>query len=475
MAYASTAVGPLGLNYIPIDPHEALSRFLQTPLVDNGSDQRSDWMGNVIMLVPLGYLLAGWSAPRSSSRVRSMIGALGALILCFGLILAVKYAQLFFPPRTVTLNYILAQSLGSAIGVLLFGIMRTPLAEFGRGFGRLESLRVILRIYTVLVILFLLMPLDFALNGEDIAAQLARLPETFTAISGEGRPLMIRLLVNGASTLAMIPIGALLTIVDRGQPHVGRSATGATVLGFCLMLVVYALTALLLSGAASLPSVGFRVIGIAAGAWAMHRLARQNADQIRRGLRTLVPWVLPVYLLALVAVNGLLSREWMSLADAVNNLHPRALLPLYNYYIVTKPQAAKNIVAHAIMYAPIGFMIWLRVREGGGKVTAFVLAALLSAMIEAGRALRPGLEPDINTIPLAGIAALVTVMVMPVLWQVLEAVAIDGMTPTPLHPPRPRSGEASAESGAHDAGRRNRRQDRRPGAVGQATGDIEEY
>ena len=47
IAYASTIVGPLGVNFVPIAPSEALTRLLSIAYVQNGSDQRSDWMGNV--------------------------------------------------------------------------------------------------------------------------------------------------------------------------------------------------------------------------------------------------------------------------------------------------------------------------------------------------------------------------------------------------------------------------------------------
>jgi len=123
-------------------------------------------------------------------------------------------------------------------------------------------------------------------------------------------------------------------------------------------------------------------------------------------------------------VNGLLSLDWLSPATAAGGFYKLGIVPLFDYYIVTKAQAAKNIVAHVVMYAPIGVMMWLRAKNGGGGSTAFGLAAFLSAIVEIGRFFRPGLVPDINAIPLAGAAAWATAAAMPVLWRMLAAVAV---------------------------------------------------
>src|ERR1700727_3241539 len=102
-------------------------------------------MGNFLMLGPLGWLLAATFSPRfETRRALSATAALSVFILCVGFILAVKWAQLFFPPRTVTLNYVIAQSIGAAAGIMLAGRLRAPLAELSAGLGRLDRLLVAL-------------------------------------------------------------------------------------------------------------------------------------------------------------------------------------------------------------------------------------------------------------------------------------------------------------------------------------------
>src|SRR5271165_7647795 len=59
VVYSSVVVSPAGLHYVPLDPAAAWQKFLATPLLDNGSDQRPDWNANLLLTIPLGFLLTG--------------------------------------------------------------------------------------------------------------------------------------------------------------------------------------------------------------------------------------------------------------------------------------------------------------------------------------------------------------------------------------------------------------------------------
>src|SRR5580692_1289399 len=114
--YSSLMLGPDGLHYVPISAADAWQKFRAIRFIDNASDQRSDWIANMMMTIPLAYFVNSAFA-RQARWVRN---AALTLAICLVFVLAVKYAQLFFPPRTVTLNYIAAQSIGVLLGVWLF-------------------------------------------------------------------------------------------------------------------------------------------------------------------------------------------------------------------------------------------------------------------------------------------------------------------------------------------------------------------
>jgi hypothetical protein len=131
------------------------------------------------------------------------------LSCCLIFVLAIKYLQLFFPPRTVTLNYIEAQSLGVLFGVGLFWLTynrRLAWWQGLRGGGR-TSLMIACGIYAAALLLFFLFPFDFALSAEDFRERAAVPPHVLLSWPGEGLPTTLRVLLVMADAAATIPLG----------------------------------------------------------------------------------------------------------------------------------------------------------------------------------------------------------------------------------------------------------------------------
>jgi glycopeptide antibiotics resistance protein len=419
MLYSSTLVGPDGPNFVYRDPAQAFHAFLATRYVPHGSDQRADWIGNLLMLVPFGFVVAAALWP--ARAILRLPAALSAILICVATILAIKYLQLFFPPRTVTLNYILAQSLGAVIGCAACALWNQHIGQPVIHRDLVGAFVLALRLYTAALCLFILMPLDFALSAADLSAQWDRLPETLLILPGHDRPPAIRAVVIAMAVVAFIPVGMMLTFVRTGVYQVRRGLVSVTGLGLLLTAGLYAVSALVISAFPAAPAILYRTAGIVAGAAAISWLVRQDADVLRRRLGRLVPWLVLPYLAGVLLVNQLLSTHWRTPDDAIAQSYPLGILPLFDYYIVTKAEAAKNIVGHAVLYMPVGALLWLRY---GDRVAgpACLLAAVLSAAVELGRYLRPGLEGDINAIVVAGLAAWLAVRLMPGVWSMLRAL-----------------------------------------------------
>lgn len=424
MLYSSTIIGPAGMHFVPRDPIETFRSFLITPYVVHGSDQRADWIGNLMMLVPYGFLVAGAIWPRRAVwRIPAMLLALS---LCVLTVLSIKYLQLFFPPRTVTLNYIMAQSAGAAIGCACWAIWQAAIGGRSRRHDPVWMLVLALRIYAAALFIFVLMPLDFALDSHDLHLQLARLPDTLLVLPGNGRPPAVRFILLIVATAAFIPVGVLLAFVKNGVYRARRGYLGVAGLGLGITTGLYLLTAALISGYPVLPSVLYRTAGILVGAAAIKSLSRQDPRRLREDLRRLVPWLALPYLFGVLLVNRLLSAHWLSIPQAIEQAYPLGFLPLFDYYIVTKAEAAKNVIGHAVLYAPVGAMLWLRY---GKPNRAFALAGALSFGVEAGRYLRPGLQGDINAICVAGVSAMAVARLMPAAWSMIEALGRHSVEP----------------------------------------------
>ena len=228
--------------------------------------------------------------------------------------------------------------------------------------------------------------------------------------------------------------GCCLRTQPPTQPLTERSGVPATqppslaqvaATGTALLAILFGATLFVLSARVSVATFALRVLGVVAGAMLLRRLAAHDLRRLRYQVGRALPVLVPLYMLLLVYANGLLTRAWISPDQALAAFasDPRALLPLWNHYIVSKAHALQSDVVHVAMYAPIGVMLWLR--RGGTRRTALVggiLAALLSLAIELGRGLKPGLEPDFNEVAIGALAAALANRLMPVLWPVLLSI-----------------------------------------------------
>jgi VanZ family protein len=419
MVYLSLVLGPIGLHYVPISFAEAWHRFTHIGFVSHGSGERADWVGNLMMAVPLAYLLNsalnfGWEAPR---RAAAIVLTLAISVLT---ILAIKYGQLFFPPRTVTLNYITAQTLGAVLGVVLFQLSHTRLyPRLVHLFDNGDGLTIVLGAYTVWLIGYFLMPFDFVMSLGDLMARGLELTTILGSSPGEGRSGTYQFLVVVADTLALVPVGMFLAV--RGRQRTTRSlifrALGLMVLIFLAQLFV-------LGAKPFLVAVIYRMLGAVIGVLLIQRIKGKDLRKRHYYFSRYLPFALPVYLILVMFVSGLLTSQWVTIDEALNALEPRQFLPFWNFYIVSKARAAQSFVVEFLMFAPIGVMIWLR--RGfwsSGATFSGSLAFILSMLMELGRLMKPGLRPDFSDPIVAALGAAIAFKSMPTLWKMFEREA----------------------------------------------------
>jgi VanZ family protein len=412
--YSSLMLGPDGLHYVPISAAEAWRKFRAIRFIDNASDQRSDWIANMMMVTPLAYFVNG----ALGNQVRWVRNAALTLAICLVFVLAVKYAQLFFPPRTVTLNYIAAQSIGVLLGIGLFRfahrhLYRRLLAKYRAG----DGLVIVLGAYSILLTAYFLMPFDLALSPADLETRLATLP--ISVFPAAGRDSAYRAILVLADLAAAIPAGMFLAVTGRYMSFQGLIARG-----IAIIIPLTILSLFILSTTPFALSLVSRTMGVALGIWFMWSLKGKDLWKRHYRYAQYVPVAFPVYVALLVLVNGLLTEHWLSLDTAFARLEPRELLPLWSLYIVTKAEAARHAVETFAMFAPIGTMIWLR-RGFWSKGAGFsaVLAFLLAVALQFGRLMNPGLVPDVTDPFIAAFAAAATFRAMPELWKLFEQEA----------------------------------------------------
>ena len=415
--YCSVAVGPEGVHFVPLDPVDAWRSFLATPYQSYDPDQRADLIANLFMLVPLGFLVMG--AVRAEGGLSRWLADGLALAVCLVFVLALKYAQLFFPPRTVSINYIAAQWLGVLVGAGVFVALsawRRQLLSAIQA-GPRQILLIILWIYAVGLLLFVLFPFNFAVDAQELQSCFAELPRLLLSWPGTGRSVALRLILVPADLLATVPIGMLAAIAS-GR----RSLAWIMTMGLLVATTVAAVSIFVLSTSPSVASIGVRTLGIVVGANLINAVGRlPDLEAWPQRCARFVPVIACLYVLFVIVVNDLASRHWLGIREALANVDPLGLLPLWHYYIVSKSQAVESVVAHALCYGPIGVMIWLRRGNWPGNATmAAILGFVLSFAVEAARGMKPGLQPDINNIFVAVVAAALSAQLAPPLWRLLE-------------------------------------------------------
>lgn len=112
---------PLDFHALPLDA--ALARFQAVPWLDLGIGSRADWVANLLLFIPLAFIITG-ALVHGRGAVVLVVVSLLVLAVSFGLAIGIEFSQVFFPQRTVSQNDIAAETLGGILGVAawwLFG------------------------------------------------------------------------------------------------------------------------------------------------------------------------------------------------------------------------------------------------------------------------------------------------------------------------------------------------------------------
>ena len=108
---------PLDFHALPLD--QAWAQFRQLPMLQIGAEGRADWVANGVLYVPAGFLTVVVLGGGKGGLRRRFPRLAGAALFCIALALAVEFTQLFFPQRTFSRNDVIAEVIGSLVGILL--------------------------------------------------------------------------------------------------------------------------------------------------------------------------------------------------------------------------------------------------------------------------------------------------------------------------------------------------------------------
>ena len=87
---------------------DAWQAFMATPWLSLGVGSRADWVANILLYLVLAYFVTGAVWASRLGRVARMLLLGLVLTTVLAMAVGIEYLQLFFPPRTVSRNDLLA-------------------------------------------------------------------------------------------------------------------------------------------------------------------------------------------------------------------------------------------------------------------------------------------------------------------------------------------------------------------------------
>lgn len=397
----------------PAHPVDDFLTILSNRLV---IDSRSDSVANVILGVPLGFALLGLVAvDRNWPREKqAMFGAL-LLPACTLVAAGVEYSQLFMVSRTCSSSDILAQTIGSALGMgawVLFGQRVTDRARAVLTRTDVNTAERILIAYLALVLFIQTLPFDVSAKPKDLYHKFQDGKVQFVPF-GEFNGMNQAESWKHTAKLAKLaglffPIG-LLAARLKGRTerwNVLHVALAAIALGVCMELPQL----IIRSRSASMTDAIVGAFAAVSG-WYAARIHREGL-----ALPFFMSW--GIIWLAMMMPTVLPPPG----TPRLETPRPFNWIPILAAEEGSPLSALENTLTKLVLFGLLGILIaawWLppRVRRGrGGSVAvavaiAAVLGFVVSGLFEANQQWYESNLPDITDVLIGGIGAVLAVLV----------------------------------------------------------------
>ncbi|HEY8100304.1 MAG TPA: VanZ family protein [Burkholderiaceae bacterium] len=404
-------------SLVPLDYHykswdDAVQAFRHIRYLELGIDSRADWIANALLYIPLTFIWSAIAAQSPRAAVRT-IGLSAVLLISIALSIGVEFTQIFFPQRTVSLNDIIAEIIGSILGTVLWLGMGTRISRWlihlrnSHQVGRDAALTGALSLYLLAYVSYSLFPFDFVVSYAELSIRLAN-DHSAWLFSSASCSSASRCMANAlAELIAAIPLGVMIARMNAGRST--SHVIAAMIMGALLGLLIECAQLFLNSGVSQGVSVLTRSIGAGLGALAYQRCWAIQANHERftlRKLHLMALLITPIYLAGLIATQNWHFHDWLSWEAGLARLPQIHFLPFYYHYFTTETAALASLLRIAASYAPIGFILWMNSgsRQRGAQVSALV-AALMAAAFEFAKLFQTGLHPDPTNVLIAASAA----------------------------------------------------------------------
>jgi VanZ family protein len=406
------------LNFQHHSWDEAVEAFKNIRYLNLGIGSRADWVANILLFVPLAFVWLGalWHSTSVAWRIVAM---LFVLLACTGLSIAIEFTQIFFPPRTVSLNDIFAEIIGVALGIALWPVIGMRLEHLVRAVfqGGTIARYAVLVVYVLAYAALSLFPYDFLLTYEEWQAHLASDKVGWLFVPSCGGGCVWKLIPE---ILVFAPMG-ILGVIAFGKMQ-RYSLLLAAAVGMLLGVLIEGLQLTIASGISQGASIGSRAVGMMLGIWLAQSANSVDWFRVRQFAHgTLVLGMLP-YLIMLAWLSKWFSSSWLGMSEGMERFGHTHFLPFYYHYYTSEAVALVSLLFQAGLYLPIGAGMWFWDWVGqSGKskrslVWPAITAGLLASVVEGGKLFIAGQHSDPTNILIAAAAALAAYQLLQMLF-----------------------------------------------------------
>lgn len=388
---------PLDLTPVPLE--RAWSIFQHIPMLKLGVESRADWIANGVLYVPVGFLTAHLLLQLSVARRRLPVLAVTGLF-SFVLATSIEFAQIFFPPRTVSLNDLFAECLGSLIGLVLamrYSDWFRTLLHTVIGNPRQLALRLF-EAYFVGYVAFSLFPYDVLLSGAEIG-QKFRGNGWGWLIADAGLGKIQIVLKLFPEVVLTFPIGIYLGYRSSHRPATFKKAI---LIGLVLGTLTEIAQLFIASGVSQGLSVATRIAGICGGLALWQRRANWSPKRLAAIVRRYAILLGSTYLWILLELNGWFSHRWNGVDFAASRLGKLHFMPFYYHYFASESRALVSLTLVCLTYLPIGLLTW---SIQGKPSQAFIYAMFTAGFVETGKLFLDDMHPDPTNVLLGALAS----------------------------------------------------------------------
>ncbi|MFZ5830300.1 MAG: VanZ family protein [Planctomycetota bacterium] len=439
------------LNFRPLSWEDTLARFREIPYLKLGVASRADWVANILLFVPLGFFYTGSVCLDRRGRLGAAFVA-GVVTLAGTMAsVAIEFTQIWFPGRTVSINDVVAETIGAAAGSMLWLVVGQAAVDWVRAYSTAhhskQQLDWLLEAYLLGFVIYSLLPLDLTISVGELVRKFH-----------EGRIVVVpfedfrwgweELFGLCRDIAVFVPVGMLaaswMTSKNRRVRPLGKSI----LLGTAVAAAIEAAQIVVFSRYASITDVLLAIPGITVGAILMRRWRGQatTAEPKEDAARAVTQrqWILAgcvvAYIVFLTIVFCGPFEGFASRAELRERYEMFWCVPFAKLYHGTEFNAATQLFKKTVLFAPLGAMLgclvlgWRLPRrfEWAALVVALLAAAGFGTFLEMLQVFLPVHYPDITDVLLYSFGAAVGMFVA-------VRMLRSRITPSPARPAGPRA------------------------------------